>query len=709
MPTYDEIASGGAVVSGSFFVTHETEVDGGIQFGGSATVSLTYSLEQEIEWDVNATVDITKNVSWNIGLQPIRWYRVQGCCRFPTPSGDGLSEEENEGRGEGGGCDVIPFQSDDSMCTGALGRVQYIQNIPARSLGELCERLKNERWLWEICSIKRFSRTFSNSLVSADDQCNQLEEVPFSEIPECLEFALHTTGVVIVGMSVEVVDNIFITEGSGGIYFGGSGGLVYPSAEGVGGVTFGGSAVIAAQYLSFVGDGGIIFGGDSSSINSDYHYTPEGGIVFGGESSIIFDSYHYFGSGDLIFGGGGEITLNLPYMPSGQSDIYPYFASINFSGDAAYPIRVLPEGGVIFGGSGTYPLKVLGEGGVIFGGESSQVSPSWHYSLASGGVIFGGEAPFETPDLAFSPDGGQLLFGGDGEYRDSSNGEFWYLPSGEILFGGVCDNFITQYRFISGGPLVFGGGSEYSSTWQGEFDVEMGMEAYAESEEIIFGVVDAPAIEAPSTVVVTNCGICTDMPLLLYVHHNLERSGFLNDFLLRNGQEIPQILPMHYSTRHSSWQANYHMRGLGEDNTGSEESWRVIFEWSCVGEIGSLDLGGNAWKFSMLVVRKNLETGVDLDTRILISFPPEEICKKNSNIDFNFSFSLDTGRLHVTTDLDIVVDVILLNDGIGLFKTKFWRNFPNFRIRLSENKNVGGVERKDIKPIFPDQEILVLA
>lgn len=481
-------------------------------FGGEAEVSLTYFLDQEIEWDVNSSVDITKSFSWNVGLPPIRWYRVQGCCKYPTPAGDGLTPEENDGRSEGGGCDVIPFQTDDSLCTGSGGKVFYIQNIQARSLSELCEKLTNDRWVWEICSIKRWSRPYSNALISSDDQCNRLEEIPFSDVPECLEFALHTTGFVSMGVTTEIVDVIFRVEGSGGVYFGGT-------------------ALAACQYFSYLGSGGIVFG------------------------DIYEPDEQYVGSGGVIFGGG--------------------------------------EGG-------------------------------------------------------------------------------------------------------------------YSSTWLGEFDTEMGMESYVDGEEVVFGVVDAPPIEAPTTTIVTSCGICTEMPLLLHVHHNLEKSGVLSDFLLRNGQEIPAILPMYYSTRYSSWQANYHMRGLSEDNSGGEETWRVVFEWACVDEIGSQDLGGNAWKFSMLVVTKDLETGVDLDTRILISFPPDQICKKNKNINFDFSFNLDTKKIHVSTNLNMVVDVILLNDGIGLFKTKFWRQFPNFRVRLSENRNVGEVERKDIKPIFPEQELLVL-
>ena len=182
--------------------------------GGSATTNYRPQWNQSIVWQTRASIRIDKNFAWNTGTIPLRWYRVQGCCRFPTAAGGS--------GGQPGGCDIIGIQTDDPKCVGSQGKVQYIQNVVARGLSDLCTQISNSRLNWEICSIKVWSRPANVGGDPASDQCNTLTEVPWQDVPECIEFDINTDAIVKIACKATVVDAIFFYQGSGGAVTGGS-------------------------------------------------------------------------------------------------------------------------------------------------------------------------------------------------------------------------------------------------------------------------------------------------------------------------------------------------------------------------------------------------------------------------------------------------------------------------------------------------------
>lgn len=250
------------------------------------------------------------------------------------------------------------------------------------------------------------------------------------------------------------------------------------------------------------------------------------------------------------------------------------------------------------------------------------------------------------------------------------------------------------------GEIVFSGEAETDTSWKTLFITNMISSSLVEREEAVFDVdTNISPLILPNQFVSTSCGLCVSVPVVLYVNHNLNRAGILAEFLQRNGLELPSSLTLHYSTRQQSWISNYHL--LGEDN----ESWRFVFSWNCASEIAGDDLGDSAWNFSLLIVRKNLDTNLDFDTRIIVVFNPSNICSGVQNLGFDFSFSLDTTTSYVTDNLNVVASSVVLYDNIGMFKTNAWIKNPSLNINISKNETVVTSQRKDIYSLFPTRKV----
>ncbi|MEO0206148.1 MAG: hypothetical protein ABIL22_05695 [candidate division WOR-3 bacterium] len=175
--TYTHTATGGALAGGFHRIT---ETFGG---GGLITISgdvgspkIILYIDQGIQFHTKAAIDMTLALEWDSGQLPLRWFRVEGCCRFPTPEGDGAAEGGGP-KDQLGGCDVIPFEQ--PSCKGGGGANQKVMsfiNIVARNPAEVCEKLREAKWEWTICKMQRFSRPVLNEDVSPSDECNKLED-----------------------------------------------------------------------------------------------------------------------------------------------------------------------------------------------------------------------------------------------------------------------------------------------------------------------------------------------------------------------------------------------------------------------------------------------------------------------------------------------------------------------------------------------------
>lgn len=246
---YNVKMTGGGIGGGYYIGKYAYKGTGGVTVGGSAPYTVRFDFSSPQTWNVNGVISFTKTFFWDDGETPKKWYRITGCCRYPTSAGDGI------GAGQPGGCSVIPFQSQDSKCAGALGKNTFIQNIVARNLAEVCRILKDEKWTWPICDISVFSRPADNRFVDPQDNCNQLNTVPiagdgqFCSIPACMEFCLHTDGIVDMGMDTQAGVSLESYRGRGGVTVGGKGSYR---------IIGGGSHGPDQQHVS---GGGVIVGG----------------------------------------------------------------------------------------------------------------------------------------------------------------------------------------------------------------------------------------------------------------------------------------------------------------------------------------------------------------------------------------------------------------------------------------------------------------
>ena len=282
---------------------------------------------------------------------------------------------------------------------------------------------------------------------------------------------------------------------------------------------------------------------------------------------------------------------------------------------------------------------------------------------------------------------------------------FTYTGSGGAITGGTGSPSLVggttsgvSFAFSSdGGTTTTGGTAVTSSSWKNDLSVSMKMSVSVADLQVVFGDGgNVPALTLPPQTIPTSCGICDNMPVIIFMQQNLVQDGVLFNFLQRNGLTLPSTITMYYNVLRSSWVSNFHLNGLSVDNLGSE-SWRFTYEWGCVS-------GQDTWKFSMLCVRKNSE--LTLDTRFSTTFPADQICLDIQNLEFNFSFVLNTLTESVITGDNIGANTILMTDNIGLFKSKFWANNPEFNVILSKSGTVVTESLQDISPIFPKTSII---
>lgn len=255
------------------YITYGYGPDGGeIETSGEAETYLVFFCNLDIEWQVKTILQFDKTFSWDLGFQEARWYRVQGCCKFPTAVRNGIGSETE--LGILGGCNVIGFETDDTSCTQSLGKQQFIQNIVANGLSDLCQKLQDSRLRWEICSIKRFSRPADGRFVDPDDDCNVLTEVPFCDIPACIEICLEADTVIDMRMNV-TVQTIIIYQGSGTLEISGA---AEAATDGTSGIT---------NYLYTPNGGEVVISGNAETNLSTYIVAMEMAVVVEDEEAIF--------------------------------------------------------------------------------------------------------------------------------------------------------------------------------------------------------------------------------------------------------------------------------------------------------------------------------------------------------------------------------------------------------------------------------------
>lgn len=244
--------TGGILAAGtaSYYV-FDAIYEGVINIGGSAEYYV--NSDTSFVWNVDEIIESDFQFVWNTGEERVYWYRIIGEAR----------EDQ---------CD--PIQIGDACCR------QYVVNIHARSITELCDKLRSRRWKWPIASVKRWSRPAFNADVEEDEangidhDCNVLEEVEICGNLLCSEFCLDGDVEESWGFSM-TARTVMGYVASGGVTIS-DGSPYFDSYEASGTVDIEGSADFTESYR-YAASGGVDMDG-----SSDFTlYDADGNILMG--------------------------------------------------------------------------------------------------------------------------------------------------------------------------------------------------------------------------------------------------------------------------------------------------------------------------------------------------------------------------------------------------------------------------------------------
>ena len=661
-------------------------------------------------WDVNADFASGLDFSWDVGDDgEYYWYRIESCCVKPTCVESGIDPGDER-------CETTAVIQGDEVQQG----FRFLTFMAAKSLSDLCELLQSNDLTppvnTNICSIRRYSRpvfkenwtdwaTAGHGYTSSkgdtsggrirqpiNNSCNTLVEEEFRDVPECLEYAIGGDFVVEGGGYAHVWEVFLDTEMVGGITMSGEAVIPQPvyGMTPSGTITMSGAATVSASAFTVVMDGGIACeGGVEGILISSLSREMSGGIVMSGSVVVSTSiSWTYEMSSGIEMGGFGTPSLQLSYSSSGNIVLS---GSATIEG-ADYHFEGQASGGVVMSGaaealSSAYVLGASGEVEVY--GEVGEVkSSAWSYT-GSGSVLTDGEArisyfPVMSGTITMSGLGVVNLILGEA------------MTGGIVMGGGIGPALSAGWGWTMDGGIVMSG--KHAGSWLGNFYAFAdGGEAEISYVEIEFRNIEAGDLEPSSSVVVVDCG-CGDLPLTLNFISNIAQNNVLSDFLQRNGYTLARETTLRYQRGY--WRQHLHFIGYGSHSVS--EKWTIVYEWGCVDTVGAEEIGTKQWQFSMLVRRKDMVLGTDSDTRYLVTIPAYESlspCVDGNTLDVEVILNTQTGD---TSLLKGVPDDVIFSDGIGLFKTPGWIDYPSASFRIRELPLEDLSPTYDISTIFPD-------
>lgn len=400
------ISSGGGKAGGAVRYQMGFAPSGGISLeGGIDPPVIECFFDLSASWDSRRDQVFEKDFSWNVGLPPLSWYRVEGVCLNPT-------------------CDITGYDASAANCEQGTN---YSQTIAARGLADLCNKLKSGvlSWpvIWPIKSITKYSKPVYKTAAD-NNSCQILEVEDFCAIPECMDFCVDERTVFKIAIGMKVQDTFYEYIGNGTIYLGGNasysttGSVSSVNYIAAGRITLGGEAEVSASYNYpvYIGSGELTLGGSATVVSPVYYYEGEGGLTIGGSATVVSPNYYYEGEGGLVFGGG--------YM-------------VGF-----YPTT---SGGLTIGGSATSSVRFnyIGSGVITLGGEATVVESSSYYYEGTGGLTIGGSATSESSFAGIFRTGMNLSMGINKIFlsfdENISSGNDLTIDNGNVVSQCGCD------------------------------------------------------------------------------------------------------------------------------------------------------------------------------------------------------------------------------------------------------------------------------
>jgi hypothetical protein len=255
-------SSGNVVFSGTvsagFFVDLSHIASGKAIFSnvGSALYSMVYAGTGGIKSNGTASalysIEVEKDFTWDISKGILRYWRVEGRPKpFSCPPVGGSASS---------------YKSDSY--------INYVVNVMAYSVSEVCEKLKAKSFYGPIKRIQVFSHP---ALVEDRDEtfdptCNTLTDVS-PNVAECFDFLVDVNVLTTVGVSTFVTSDFsYVVSTSGSM-------------------RMSGIAEARSSGWAYVGSGGVVFGNESTNSSPGNPFVKAfGGSVLSG-TSTYYSSY----------------------------------------------------------------------------------------------------------------------------------------------------------------------------------------------------------------------------------------------------------------------------------------------------------------------------------------------------------------------------------------------------------------------------------
>lgn len=234
----------------------------GISLGGEAGYQFAFTFDLDLSWRVRSRLTLDRTLLWDTGRLRQYFYRVIG------------KQKPNI-------CD--PLRVED-CCE------FFVLNIHARTITDLCEKLRERRFRWPIETVERFSRPAENAALAEDEEsgldhnCNEVEPVDICSVPICSEFCIDADLVVNIGLAT--------TEPQVNAFFSDIAEWDLPDGY---------------SSIEMSGQAEVVFTPNVYSIS----YEPDDvELSIGGEAVVISPAYSYEGTGGLEAGSAVDVTAS---------------------------------------------------------------------------------------------------------------------------------------------------------------------------------------------------------------------------------------------------------------------------------------------------------------------------------------------------------------------------------------------------------------
>lgn len=328
--------------------------------------------------------------------------------------------------------------------------------------------------------------------------------------------------------------------------------------------------------------------------------------------------------------------------------------------------------------SNFYVAKPDGE--LILFGTNSASSPNYNYQ--SDGEI--------NLSLGYSKIKRDLEIVSNFNLNGNSQQFISYNYYGILNLSGRADTLSPRYTYAPDGAIVLGSGFEVNRINYGIVNVRFGLESTVSNLSVEFlESFQSNNLTINQELVSPSCA-CSDLPMFLILNHGLYNANILKEFLKRNNLSLEDSVTIRYKSRSNSWQTVKHLNGFGTDGILIEK-WNILFDLCCFE-----DVGDSYWKL-LMSIKRIISNNEDFETKFLLDIPNNVSCV-NNNLNMNIKYDSFSDDFYVNNNL---LASTLNYDEIGLFKSRFWTNNPNFVIKIGPQTTYRSDPTINLRPIFP--------